>query len=152
VPITATSSTMHIRFADNGSLQGLADESWGIDNVRVYDATTNALVYSTDFENGAGSEWSTNQTDDSYPTTFTEFLGRFSNGQAILTLAATAGKSYTLKFDFYAIDTWDGSDPNYGPDAFQVSVDGTTVFNQTFSNQGGLQSFHNGSGSVLLQI
>ena len=84
VPVTASGSTMHIQFADNGSLQGLADESWGIDNVRVYDASTNALVYSTNFENGAGPEWSTSQTDDTYPTSFTEFLGRFSNGQATL--------------------------------------------------------------------
>ena len=152
VPITASGSTMHIQFADNGSLQGLADESWGIDNVRVYDASTNALVYSTTFENGAGAEWSTSQTDDTYPTSFTQFLGRFSNGQATLSLAATAGKSYTLVFDFYAIDSWDGSDPNAGPDAFKVGVDGTTVFNQTFSNSGGLQSYHNGSGSVTLQV
>ena len=152
VPVTASGSTMHIQFADNGSLQGLADESWGIDNVRVYDASTNALVYSTNFENGAGPEWSTSQTDDTYPTSFTEFLGRFSNGQATLSLAATAGKSYTVEFDFYAIDSWDGSDPNAGPDAFKVSVDGTTVFNQTFNNNGGLQSYHNGSGSVSLQV
>ena len=152
VPITASGSTMHIQFADNGSLQGLADESWGIDNVRVYDAITNALVYSTTFENGAGTEWSTSQTDDTYPTSFTQFLGRFSNGQATLSLAAAAGKSYTLVFDFYAIDSWDGSDPNAGPDAFKVGVDGTTVFNQTFSNSGGLQSYHNGSGSVALQV
>ena len=31
-------------------------------------------------------------------------------------------------------------------------MDGTTVFNQTFNNNGGLQSYHNGSGSVSLQV
>jgi fibronectin type 3 domain-containing protein len=47
-----------------------------------------------------------------------------------------AGTSYTLFFDFYAIDTWDGSYSGTG-DFFNVSVDTNQVFHYTFSNYNG---------------
>ena len=105
VPFTAQGTLDSIKFSD-GRLEGIGNESWGIDNVEVLDAS-NTVVYSTNFETGAGSEWSNRTTDDSYPATFTQFLGRFSNDSTFLSLAnLTAGGKYTLHFDFYAIDTW----------------------------------------------
>lgn len=48
---------------------------------------------------------------------------------------------YTLEFDFYAIDSWDGNDRNFGPDTFQVLLGGREIFAETFSNNHGNQSF-----------
>ncbi len=111
VAFTASGGTDAIKFSDGG-LQGINDESWGIDNVSVLDAHGN-VVYSTDFQQGAGPEWSNGSVDATYPLTFTEFLGRFSNDSTTLSLAGlAAGASYTVKFDFYAIDSWDGD--NFG--------------------------------------
>ena len=134
VPFTAQGMLDSIKFSD-GSLQGIGDESWGIDNVEILDASNN-VVYSTNFENGAGPEWSNRTTDNSYPATFTEFLGRFSNDSTFLSLAnLTAGGKYTLHFDFYAIDSWDGNTSSgSGPDNFDVGVDGTQLFHNTFLN------------------
>ena len=160
VPFTAQGTLDSIKFSD-GSLQGIGDESWGIDNVKVLDASNN-VVYSTNFENGAGPEWSNRTTDNSYPATFTQFLGRFSNDSTFLSLAnLTAGGKYTLHFDFYAIDSWDGNTSSgSGPDYFDVGVDGTRLFHNTFLNynafaSGVSQTYTDattGQGSVYLQV
>ena len=160
VPFTAQGTLDSIKFSD-GSIQGISDESWGIDNVKVLDASNN-VVYSTNFENGAGPEWSNRTTDDSYPATFSQFLGRFSNDLTFLSLAnLTVGGKYTLHFDFYAIDTWDGNTSSgSGPDYFDVGVDGTRLFHNTFLNynafaSGVSQTYTDattGQGSVYLQV
>ena len=151
---TATGSTAQLRFADGG-LQALADESWGLDNVRVLDAN-GVTVYATDFETGAGAEWSSARTDASYPGLFTRFSGRFANAVQVLSLTGlTPGATYTLKFDFYALDSWDGDgQAGVGPDAFTVAADGVPIFHETFANSpGNTQSYHEvEAGSVPLQI
>jgi hypothetical protein len=38
--------------------------------------------------------------------------------------------SYSLFFDLYLFDTWDGLDGTFGVDRFQVSVNGTTLFDE----------------------
>lgn len=38
--------------------------------------------------------------------------------------------SYTLIFDLYLFDSWDGRDPTYGVDRFKVKANGTTIFNE----------------------
>ena len=48
---------------------------------------------------------------------------------------------YFLSFDFYAIDSWDGDDTRYGPDRFEVRVNGESRFNESFANQHEYQSF-----------
>jgi len=48
---------------------------------------------------------------------------------------------FLLTFDFYAIDSWDGSDTTWGPDTFRVLVDGEPLFVETFANQHGNQTF-----------
>src|SRR5690349_10007007 len=85
-------------------------------------AQTPATVpYSTDFESGIGAEWSVATRDTSAPATFTAFSGRFSNDSQTLSLTGlTSGTSYTIFFDLYIIDSWDG-----GADQFGVEVDGT---------------------------
>jgi RHS repeat-associated protein len=108
----------------NGQLQGNA--IW--DNNPTVNPPQQ-LVYSNDFETLAGTEWSSNQLESSAPA-LSKFLGRFGNDTETLTLDTTPGETYKLNFDFYTIDSWDG---NFGPDYFNVAIDGTQVFHNTFS-------------------
>ncbi|MFG0241414.1 MAG: hypothetical protein ACF8R9_01375 [Phycisphaerales bacterium JB054] len=41
---------------------------------------------------------------------------------------------YTLKFDLFAFDSWDGDGPNHGPDVFEVQVNGQVLMHETISN------------------
>lgn len=41
---------------------------------------------------------------------------------------------YTLTFDLYAFDSWDGDGPNFGPDVFEVRVNGQILMHETISN------------------
>jgi hypothetical protein len=132
-------------------------------------AAADTLVYSTNFENGVGPEWSvsTNTT----ATNFSRFLGRFSNSTGVnLTLpayvpppgvivptgsgsggagggnstptgAGGSGMPYMLVFDFYCLDSWDGDSSGYGPDLFAVMANGAVLFNHTFANQHEYQSY-----------
>lgn len=47
-----------------------------------------------------------------------------------------------LTFDFYAIDSWDGTESTYGVDKFLVRANNTLIFDESFTNQAGnRQSF-----------
>ena len=39
-----------------------------------------------------------------------------------------------IEFDLAVINSWDGSSGGYAPDYFNVKVDGTSIFKETFSN------------------
>ena len=59
--------------------------------------------------------------------TFTRFSGRFGNTSQTLSLSGlSAGQTYTLDFDLYAIDSWEGNGlpVSYAPDVFKVIIDG----------------------------
>lgn len=105
-----------------------------------------AVPYFTDFESGSGSEWSMRTTDGSEPSRLSRFLGRMSANEALLTLTnLTPGTSYTIHFDFYPIDSWDGGNTTSG-DILAVLVDSQTLFRESFANYngnppGGSQSF-----------
>lgn len=92
------------------------------------------IPYATDFQSGVDAEWSTSSTDTN--GTLTTFLGRFGEvSSATLALNTTIGETYEIVFDLYVIDSWDGSSTAWGPDYFNVDIDGTQVFHQTFSNR-----------------
>jgi uncharacterized protein (TIGR03382 family) len=49
---------------------------------------------------------------------------------------------YTVTFDFYCIDSWDGDNILHGTDHFRVSANGQVILDETFANQdGATQSF-----------
>lgn len=48
---------------------------------------------------------------------------------------------YTLSFDFYAIDSWDGNNASYGPDRLEVSANDVVKFSESFCNTGDTQTF-----------
>ncbi|WP_235578406.1 Ig-like domain-containing protein [Pseudorhodoferax sp. Leaf267] len=153
VSFTAGASTAAVRFADGG-LQGVNDESWGIDNVRVARGAT--TVFSDDFEGAANAAWSNAAVDLTERGTLTRFAGRFSNDSQTLNLTGlTAGQTYTLRFDLYVLDSWAASNAN-DTDLFEVSVDGVNRLRESFANAdtaGGfsVQSF-GASAAVRLQI
>lgn len=89
--------------------------------------------YFTDFESGAGTEWSNTTTDNTYPEAFSRFTGRFGNqGQTLSLSNLTVGASYTISYDLYVLDSWDG-----GGDTMGIQVDGFDAFKYTFSNYNG---------------
>lgn len=114
-------------------------------------------LYTNDFQNAApGAEWA-NGHYSSAPA-FSQFMGRYGGIDSTTLTINTAhllegngngsgggggggggggdGSSvnYLLTFDFYAIDSWDGSDANLGPDMFEVKINGAILFNEAFAN------------------
>lgn len=93
-----------------------------------------SVPYFTDFETGAGPEWMLPNTDNTESLGFTRFLGRLGNSlQALMLTNLIPGQSYTLGFDLYVMDTWDGDSGDY----VNVAVNGTQVFHHTFANYNG---------------
>lgn len=105
-------------------------------------------IYANDFEQGTpGAEWGANKTVTKAPV-FGRFLGRYSQFDSVkLKLAVPEALpqgrpvQYSVTFDLYCIDSWDGSEPEYGKDTFQVLVDGAAWFNETFANVHNIQTY-----------
>jgi hypothetical protein len=116
-----------------------------------------AVIYTNNFENAApGAEWA-NGRYSSAPA-FSQFVGRY-DGTNSTTLSLTpvtppsggdvptgsGGQSllYTVTFDFYPLDSWDGTSAINGPDLFELKINGAILFNEPFANhsQSSLQAF-----------
>jgi len=112
------------------------------------------VLYSNTFENAApGPEWANGHY--SAAPAFSQFMGRYG-GIDSTTLSLTplqppsvptgdggggggggGGPSYylyTVVFDFYPIDSWDGTTTANAPDLFEVKINGNILFNEPFSN------------------
>jgi hypothetical protein len=89
------------------------------------------IVYTNDFENSAGKEWSHNNIAIS--PTGRKFLGQFGNDKVILNLT-DLGEHTEIRvvFELYIIRSWDG---NINPDTWQFKVDGQPLLLTTFDNQ-----------------
>jgi hypothetical protein len=139
--------------------EGMAPMKYGIIALVMAAAAPAALaqrttLYTQNFEAGMGAEWSANSAVDSWYPTFTNFNGRYSNSYTQLTMNQPSGGhlpgvgvngsflQYWITFDLYIIDSWDGLETTYGTDRVLLSNNGSTIMNETFSNQPGtLQSF-----------
>lgn len=117
-------------------------------------------VYQADFEGesaSAGPDWTfqIGSGPVTAPLTastayLTRFLGSYSQGTATLTLAGlNAGQQYDLAFDFYAIDSWDGDHPQWGPDRFSVRINNSVAFSHTFSNTPGFPRSYPGAAASV---
>ncbi len=107
---------------------------------RTFEVLNPSPVFHDTFEGWDRPEWSGGTRDNSYPGVFSRFLGRHGNQRAELALSRlTPGTSYTVLFDLYVFDTWDGND--YGPDTFRVWVDGKAVLDRTISQFNGTQTW-----------
>lgn len=103
------------------------------------------VVYTSNFSNGSGTEWSSAQTDTAPNNT--RFLGAFGNETVRLSLGGLPPHTYaTLSFDVYAIRGWAGNDTANGPDTFAVGLpDGPTLIQTGFSNTSGRQGYPEGA-------
>jgi len=91
------------------------------------------VVYSNDFEEAEGPEWSNTSTD--ITQSGQRFLGHFSNDTVSLTLNDLPSHTdVTVSFDLLIIRSWDGNGPE-GPDVWDLSVaGGQTLLHTTFTN------------------
>jgi len=118
-----------------------------------------ATIYSTDFEHGAGSEWSGAGTEVQPTAGLSSYgfgaLHIFNDTQSasILSLSSLAPHtSMTLSFDLAIWDSVDGNPGNfpYG-DTIQVIVDGSPVISQLFGNYGTPDGKSLGPGTVIVE-
>lgn len=97
-------------------------------------AGAGVIVYQQDFEHpgSIGKEWSNSATDQG--DYFTRFSKRRTNETLTLTLDTMNGQAYSLVFDLYLLDSWDGGDAKWGQDRFSVKVDTTLAFSELLDN------------------
>ncbi len=98
-------------------------------------APASTLVYSNDFTDDPGQEWSNPQVTIS-PNTQERFLGRFNNESVTLSLnGLPAHHALSVSFDLYLIESWDGSEFALGPDLWELRVPRERILlRSTFSN------------------
>lgn len=120
-------------------------------------ASKAAIIFSDDFQASTlKPQWSTNsKLNREAEQTFTWFSGRYSAENIALTLPGvpppkSAGNNndgggkynlFTLTFDLFIIDSWDGLEPANGPDRFIVKANTVERFNEAFSNVGTTQTY-----------
>jgi hypothetical protein len=119
------------------------------------------IVYKNNFSSAVGPEWNTSLRSTT-PIGSRSFLGKFANDAAILTLTNLPNHSnLRISFDLFIIQSWDGLDPNVGPDIWSLSVDQNQVLQTTFANfsecqsqnwpdqyPGPLHPFHTGTSEI----
>ncbi len=96
---------------------------------------TGQQIYSNNFQNGAGTEWS--QTNVAItPFGNRAYLGGLGNTNLTLTLSQIPPHSaVTVAYDLFVLGSWDGNNTNDGPDRFEVNVGGgLKLVNSTFNN------------------
>lgn len=111
------------------------------------------LLFQDDFESGPQPGW-IGASRERTPSG-ANVLGRYSRGGPGLQISNIGEHSeLEIEFDLHIIHTWDGSS-QFGPDIFEVRVDGASVFSNTFSNlQGSPQTYPvpgsaAGTGAIL---
>lgn len=96
------------------------------------------VVYQQDFEHAGaiGPEWSSAATERH--GVFTRFTKRRANNTLTLTVATSVGRAYSLMFDLYVIDSWDGASNEWGgPDLFNVRAGDAMLFSESMDNDAG---------------
>jgi hypothetical protein len=93
------------------------------------------VVYANDFEGTIGTEWSVPQMISTTPVGGRKFLGEFANAVASLRLAnLPVHTQLSVSFDLFILKSWDGNRTDFGPDTFQLYVEGgPTLIRSTFS-------------------
>ena len=94
-----------------------------------------SIVYQNDFQGPVGVEWSQMSTSVT-PVGSRRFLGGVGSETVSLTLDGIPNHNQiTVTFDLYVIGSWDGIEPNAGPDVFGLAeAGGPTRLQTTFSN------------------
>ena len=73
-------------------------------------------MFADNFESGANAAWSDATSTATPWRSFSRFTGASANASQTLNLTGlSAGQTYTLSFDLYVLDSWDGSNPSAAP-------------------------------------
>ncbi|MCA9010383.1 MAG: FG-GAP repeat protein [Planctomycetaceae bacterium] len=96
-------------------------------------------VFSTDFESGIPAEITgpgiIRDSEGYHTEAFLQNTSVPQNASTVLTLTGLPEhRSIRLDFLLAIINSWDGADGASSPDVFNVSVDGKTIFSNTFDN------------------
>jgi hypothetical protein len=104
-------------------------------------------LYADDFSSGAGGgithgglapSWSTSTTDVAPSGRYGTFLGQFGNESVDLRIEGLPPQSRVdLMVKFFAINSWDGDNDEWGPDIWKVEevTNGLLLLESTFSNE-----------------
>ena len=100
-------------------------------------ATASAITY--DFESGSAPPAMTGGTTQTTGGYLSFGFGNYFqwSGVSVITLTLGSLETHTtldLEFDLAVIDSWDGLDPPWGPDYFNVTLDGGSVFQENFGS------------------
>ncbi len=130
---TGSSMSSKTRIEDNYGGTGIT-ECFMIAPPTMSTLTPANIPYVNTFQSGSSwAEWSTSTIDTT--STHTKFLGRFNNSSIDLALNTTIGETYTITFDLYTNDSWDGNGSGgSGPDFFVVEAGGVESFRYTFGH------------------
>ncbi len=118
-------------------------------------STRAAIIFTDDFQASTiKPQWSTNsKLNREAESVFSWFSGRYTAEYITLSLPAVpppksgdstgGGKHnlFTLTFDLFILDSWDGLEPTNGPDRFIVKANTVEKFNEAFSNVGTTQTY-----------
>ena len=123
-------------WSDVGQGLGLQDQHTILGYIVEYDPAWQQ-VYFSDFESGAGGEWSDRATDVTPGTAAhpaDRFLGQFNENTVALDLVSLPDhSSVEVVFDLYVIGSWDGNGQRCcGPDLWQLRADGQRLLYTTF--------------------
>lgn len=97
--------------------------------------TVGTVPYFDDFESTTGTwpEWS-GRTVQAGGSPAGRVAGPYGNASPSLRVSTTPGTRYTIIFDLWVSNTWDGNHPSYGTDYFGLSVNGVDLYRETYSN------------------
>jgi len=115
---------------------GVAAKQILVTDVRyLKQCNSNPELYCNNFEQQAGSEWSSPLISTS-PVGNRRYLGGFDNQNVSLTLKNISEHSYLkVEFDLFIMFSWDGAHVSYGPDVWKLVVgNGPVLLRTTFSN------------------
>lgn len=120
-----------------------------------------AVIYENGFSSGVGTGWNTALTGTDLGGE--KFLGLFSayapnpkpnpwEGDLItLTLPGIAPGTYSITFDLFTINTWDG-DGNNGPDTISFKINNNVIFDGWFDSGGNNAAGLVSSGGDILKF
>jgi len=90
----------------------------------------NSQIFSDDFETGAQAQWSSTRTDQFGCPPFSRACRAVQQRERHLDVDDAGGTNYTVRFDLYVLDSWDGLNTSVGPDYFNVFADSTRIFHE----------------------
>lgn len=132
--VMTLSNPVNASFGVNAGTLTILDNDYGVFLPLVFNGFIGEMfIYENDFEDGAGLEWSDPSTE--ITPSGERFLGQFASDAITLTLSnLPTHNQVRITFDLYLIRSWDGNNTDFGPDIWELSLDGNSILLTTFSN------------------